>query len=107
MNERCQRILARHLLAAVAAIAWASAARAATDPVPADVGLALRQFCADCHADGAKKGGVSLDEWKGAANPAADRARWVRVIDVLERGEMPPKRKRQPDADQRRELIRR
>jgi hypothetical protein len=65
----------------------------------------LQKYCHDCHADGMNKGNVTLDHWKSEAEALKDRERWARVISVLERHEMPPRKKKQPTPAERAELI--
>lgn len=58
----------------------------------------LNKYCSDCHADGANKGQISLDG-------EISLQTWERVIDAVERGEMPPRKKPQPTVAERAVLI--
>jgi hypothetical protein len=53
----------------------------------------LERYCFDCHADGEAKGNVSLDSWSNDEEALADMKTWERVLNVVERGEMPPAKK--------------
>jgi len=65
----------------------------------------LDQHCLDCHDADAKKGGLDLMAENRDLNDPAALARWVRLYDRVEKGEMPPKKKRQPaEADRTRFL---
>lgn len=66
--------------------------------VAANPSALLKEYCFDCHGDGESKGQVALDQ-------PMELGTWERVINALERGEMPPKKKRQPTAAERAELI--
>lgn len=63
---------------------------------------ATRQFleeqCFDCHDGTEKKGGLDLDALKTNFADADNFARWVKVHDRIESGEMPPKKKARPPA---------
>lgn len=56
----------------------------------------LTEYCYGCHGHGKQKGDVALDK-----ATAADEKLWDRVLNVLERGEMPPANKPQPSSAQR------
>ena len=60
----------------------------------------IEQHCADCHDAVEKKGGLDLTALKPDFADAENFARWVKVNDRIERGEMPPKKKERPPADQ-------
>lgn len=47
--------------------------------------------CYDCHGDGANKGDLALDEFKGAEAVLQHRAVWQKVLSRLRAGEMPPR----------------
>ena len=56
----------------------------------------LSQYCYGCHGNGKHKGDVALDK----VIPADEKI-WDRVLNVLERHEMPPRNKPQPAGEQR------
>ncbi|MGE4178736.1 MAG: DUF1592 domain-containing protein [Limisphaerales bacterium] len=61
----------------------------------------LKEFCHDCHGDGANKGGVTLDGFASEAALKADPELWLRALKNLRAGIMPPPRKPQPSPEQR------
>src|SRR3954470_3579080 len=79
------------------------------DPPPADVAREyptavvplLKRYCLDCHSTKLKKGHLDLERFATAAEVRKDLKRWTMVIEQLEAGEMPPKGKPQPTADER------
>ena len=56
----------------------------------------LEEFCYDCHADGASKGGFSFDRSKSVAALIADDGLWKKVWENVYRRNMPPSNKPQP-----------
>jgi hypothetical protein len=78
----------------IALFSWVSVVRA----VPARTAF-LDQHCVDCHDADEKKGGVDLTsmEWNPGQRESFET--WVKVFDVLARGEMPPKKKARPDPE--------
>jgi len=63
-----------------------------------DILPVFEQYCFDCHADGARRGGLALDAFETIADMRADRESWKRVRTHLEFRLMPPPDKEQPDA---------
>jgi len=62
----------------------------------------LDTYCLDCHDADTHKGDVVLEQ------TSFDRdslVKWTRVYDVMEAGEMPPKKKRQPTAEERDAIL--
>lgn len=69
-----------------------------------DVQPVLREFCFDCHGDGARKGGVAFDA-AGAANElVGDHDLWLKVLKNLRGGIMPPPKKPRPSPAQQQTL---
>lgn len=62
----------------------------------------LKEFCYDCHADGANKGGVSFDTFTSEKAMLEDHDLWLKVLKNLRAGLMPPPKKPQPGAEQKR-----
>ena len=58
----------------------------------------FEQHCPDCHDATEKKGGLDLTALKTDFPDAENFARWVKVHDLIESGEMPPKKKERPAA---------
>ena len=62
----------------------------------------LDSYCLDCHDSDTHKGEVVLEQ------PEFDRdslVKWTKVYDALESGDMPPKKKRQPTAEERQAIL--
>ena len=91
-------------LALAAALAFglsqfiASAADAAAQ-FRQDIQPILKEYCSDCHADGAKKGEVSFDEFKNDAELLKPEL-WSKVLKNVRAGLMPPEKKPKPSAEQ-------
>ena len=62
--------------------------------------LFFEAHCSDCHNAETKKGGLDLSSLKRDFAKPEDFARWVKVYDRLEAGEMPPKKKARPPAEE-------
>jgi hypothetical protein len=70
--------------------------------MPAEIRGILENRCFDCHADGAKKGGVAFDGFESEEKLLADKALWHRVLKNVRAGMMPPpEKKSQPSAEER------
>lgn len=78
----------------VSALSFSDAAFAVS--YESDVLPLLTQYCYGCHGDGKHKGDVALD--KAALT---DQNLWDRVLQMVERHDMPPKNKPQPTPEQR------
>lgn len=59
----------------------------------------IEQSCIDCHDADTQKGGLDLTALKYDLTGSAERERWVRVYDRVEKGEMPPKAEDMTAAD--------
>jgi Protein of unknown function (DUF1592)/Protein of unknown function (DUF1588)/Protein of unknown function (DUF1587)/Protein of unknown function (DUF1595)/Protein of unknown function (DUF1585)/Planctomycete cytochrome C len=59
------------------------------------------KHCVECHDATAKQGGLDLTSLKMELSNAENFARWVKVHDRIESGEMPPKQQARPAADER------
>jgi len=89
-------------------------AGAGDDPTPAaklaaeygsEVRPILERYCLTCHSAEAKKGDLDLDRFTTLGAVRKDVKPWQGMVEQLETGEMPPKKKPQPTADERRRLI--
>jgi len=58
----------------------------------------FQKHCYDCHGEGADEGGLALDELAGDLSQPAVMAKWVRVFDRVDSGEMPPEDSERPEA---------
>jgi hypothetical protein len=65
----------------------------------------LKKFCYDCHDEDVQKGKFRLDHLNKDIAGGVDAERWRLVLDQLNLDEMPPKKKKQPTADERMQLI--
>src|SRR5260370_602518 len=70
-----------------------------------DIKPILTAFCFDCHAEGAKKGNVALDEFKGDADLLNNRELWFKVLKYVRSDVMPPSKKPHPSAEQKRAIL--
>ena len=60
----------------------------------------LEKNCVECHDAEAKKGGLDLTALKSDLTDAKSFETWVKIFDRTANGEMPPKKKARPDANQ-------
>jgi hypothetical protein len=65
----------------------------------------LKQFCLDCHSTKAKKGGLDLERFGTLPEIRKDLKPWQNLIEQIETGEMPPKDKPQPSAEEKKKLV--
>jgi hypothetical protein len=63
-----------------------------------DVRPILKNYCYDCHGDGASKGKVAFDEFKSHAELIAARDTWAAALKNTRAGIMPPAKKPRPTA---------
>ena len=63
------------------------------------------KYCLDCHSTKAKKGSLDLERFRSATDIGKDLKVWQGVIEQLDAGEMPPKEKSQPTAQERTRLV--
>jgi len=97
MRDSTLNQLATCLGGLVAAIGWAAPSlRAEPAFDPAEF---TEKYCASCHDNVDKKGGLDLTSLTFTSGDPANLSRWVKVHDRLQAGEMPPKeKKKRPDA---------
>ena len=74
-----------------------AAAPAAPPLAGAPLDTFLTSHCTDCHDAQENKGGLNLESLSRDINDPAIAATWAAVHDRLAKGEMPPKKKDQPD----------
>jgi len=60
----------------------------------------VQQYCVECHDTETKKGGLDLTALKWGLQDAKTFGQWVKVYDRVHDGEMPPKKKTQPPANE-------
>src|SRR4051812_34985809 len=56
----------------------------------------LKNYCFDCHGDGAKKGEVAFDEYTNLTTHVGNQKLWLAVWQNLQTQMMPPAKKPQP-----------
>ncbi len=101
----------RFLAGATIAIGCAQAAAADRDP-PASAGYEklvrpfLEKHCVDCHDKDMAKGDLQLDSLAADFRDRKAVEVWTHVYDRMHDGEMPPKKKPQPDATDRDAVLR-
>src|SRR5690242_6507052 len=84
------RLLRMLLMASVVCVeAWGAAAP--------DTAAFTEKYCAKCHNDVDKEGGLDLGNLTFKPDDRANFQHWVDVHDRLAAGEMPPKDKKQPE----------
>ncbi len=90
----------KYPLLAVTLLCGLSAAKAAEVPAAAhfrgQIQPILSEYCYDCHADGANKGGVAFDEFKSDESLMTNHNLWFAVLKNLRSGLMPPAKKPHP-----------
>ncbi len=69
------------------------------------VQVSLKKYCLDCHSTKAKKGSLDLERFTTLDHIRKDIKPWQHMIEQLEAGEMPPKERPQPSADERKQII--
>ncbi|MFO0807798.1 MAG: DUF1592 domain-containing protein [Gemmataceae bacterium] len=65
----------------------------------------VQRYCLGCHSTERKKGSLDLERFASLTDVRKDLKVWQQTIEMLEAGEMPPKEKPQPTADERKSLI--
>lgn len=65
----------------------------------------LTKYCLSCHSTKVKKGSLDLERFASLEQVRRDLKPWQQVIEMLEAGEMPPKKKPQPTAEERKKLV--
>src|SRR5579859_1006668 len=65
----------------------------------------LTKYCLSCHSTKIKKGSLDLERFSSIDRVRKDLKPWQQLIEMLEAGEMPPKKKPQPTAEERKQLI--
>ncbi|WP_165249478.1 DUF1592 domain-containing protein [Paludisphaera soli] len=66
------------------------------DPFQAKVLPLLERYCINCHMEGDAKGDLALDLYDDQAAAVKDDKAWLRVLDALDGGTMPPPNKPRP-----------
>ncbi len=94
---------------AALAVAGCTSGVAAADDREASFGRVVAPFferyCVDCHGPQRSKGGVTLHTLKGDLAAGAGPKRWDKVLDLIERGAMPPETDDQPKPAERKAVV--
>ncbi len=69
-----------------------------------DIQPLLTRYCADCHADGERKGGVAFDELKTDEALLGKRELWIAALKNTRAGLMPPAKKPRPTTEEQQKL---
>jgi hypothetical protein len=65
----------------------------------------VKKYCLGCHSTKLKRGSLDLERFAAPDDVRKDLKVWQGVIEQLEAGEMPPKEKPQPSADEKKQLL--
>ena len=75
------------------------------DKYQADVLPLLKKYCLTCHSTALKKGSLDLERFTITADIHKDLKPWQNMIEQIETGEMPPKKKPQPTVEEKKQLL--
>ncbi|MGE9268730.1 MAG: DUF1588 domain-containing protein, partial [Verrucomicrobiales bacterium] len=75
------------------------AGAAAAEQLPIEARYFLEDHCYDCHDSASAKGGLNMEALDFQVGKEENLEAWTHIYDRLQAGEMPPKRKEQPKAD--------
>jgi hypothetical protein len=100
---------AKNITLAIAVLLLAPLAVSAAElGKPVHISEEVRSFvsvhCFDCHDDATRKGDVSLESLGDSVSDTS-AAGWLRALEQIERGTMPPAKKRQPEAQERHQAV--
>jgi len=70
-----------------------------------DIRPLVTKYCLVCHSTKKQKGDLDLERFTSAGDVRKDVRTWQHVLEMLEAGEMPPKKSVQPRAEERRRLV--
>src|SRR4051812_15576821 len=90
------------LLAGLAAVGDGAEPSPSPDPAATyttHVRPLLTQYCLACHSSVKKRGDLDLERFASLDLARKDVRPWQNVLEMLENGEMPPKKNPQPTAD--------
>jgi len=65
----------------------------------------LKNHCYDCHGDGVKKGGLSIEKLGRDLSDAETMRLWVLIHDRVTAGQMPPKKQTRPKPAESRAFL--
>lgn len=90
----CPSIIAVAVLLSAEKASWAA---------PPEIGPWISRHCGSCHADGNKKGGISLEGVARYADATPDT--WSAIHEQLQLGHMPPSQRKQPSSEERTAVV--
>ena len=64
----------------------------------------MRQFCLDCHSTQKREGELDLERFAKLADVRRGTKVWLKIVEMLEGGEMPPEDSKQPSAKEKKQL---
>ena len=64
----------------------------------------LNQFCLKCHSTAKPQGDLDLERFTTLAEARRATKTWLKVVEMLDNGEMPPEESKQPSTEQRKYL---
>ena len=68
--------------------------------VPGSLEPFFEKFCYNCHDADSEKGDLNLEGLNRKITNATDAAHWQDILDQMNSGEMPPKKKKQPSKEE-------
>ncbi len=84
--------------------AKADAFEALADQYKTTIRPTIRQFCLECHSAEEQEGELDLERFATLTDVRRDEKVWQKVAEMLDHKEMPPKRAKQPTAEQSTQL---
>lgn len=72
---------------------------------PATIVPLMKRYCLRCHSTEKQKGELDLERFTGVSQLREDLEPWRKVIEMLDNGEMPPEKSRQPSAEERQQIV--
>ncbi len=64
----------------------------------------MQQFCLGCHSTALRVGELDLERFRTLTEVRRDTKAWLKVVEMLDNDEMPPKSAKQPAPERRKEL---
>lgn len=65
----------------------------------------LKKYCLECHSTKTRKGSLDLERYATLADLRKDLKPWQNMIEQIETGEMPPKKKQQLSDEEKKQLL--
>ena len=74
-------------------------------PIPKSIETFLETHCYDCHDEATSKADLNLEGLTRSIGNSTDALHWQDILDQLNAGEMPPKKKPRPPKDELAEVV--